>query len=210
MFQSQGPFLYFWFRAGNDSSTNTAEEVLYLTSQLSPNTGNTVLRFTVLDLLLFICQNKISSSVSENVLNQSMLTAVSTIHDLTHLIAVYKSVAALTSHQWGPEVFVRSTQRGSDLENASISSRLSHEMFKATLVTQSMALDPDPGAPASAITAWRTHTPTPTRTAPTKTRRILHHTQSHSQPSHMHSRRQCCLFVQFCFYWAVSTELSKK
>lgn len=50
---------------------------------------------------------------------------------------------------------MRSTHRGSDLEKASMSSRLSQEMLTATLVTQSVALGP--WVSNDAITAWRTH-----------------------------------------------------
>lgn len=69
-----------------------------------------------------------------------------------------QSLNLLTSHQWGPELFMRRTHRGSDLENVSMSSRFSQEMLMATLVTQSVALGP--GSPPAAITNWRAHTHT--------------------------------------------------
>lgn len=49
---------------------------------------------------------------------------------------------------------MRSIHRGSDFENVSRSSRLSQETLTATLVTQSVGLDP--GIPVDAIAAWWT------------------------------------------------------
>lgn len=78
--------------------------------------------------------------------------------NLSGFVLVEQSFDLLTSHQWGPELFMRSTHIGSDFEKASMSSRFSQETLRATLVTQSVALGP--GAPTAAITAWRGHTGT--------------------------------------------------
>lgn len=48
----------------------------------------------------------------------------------------------ITSHQCGPEVFMRSTHRGSDLEKWSLSSRFWQETLRATLVTHSVGFGP--------------------------------------------------------------------
>lgn len=64
----------------------------------------------------------------------------------------------LTSHQWVPEVFMKSTHSGSDFENTSMSISLSQEILSSTLVMQLVA--PDTGGPPAAITTCRPHTHT--------------------------------------------------
>lgn len=71
------------------------------------------------------------------------------------------NLLTLTSHQLGPDVLVRSTHRGSDFENVSMSSRLLQEMLRDTLVTQAAA--PATGVPTAAIRPGG-HTLTHTRT----------------------------------------------
>lgn len=106
--------------------------------------------------------------MSEKLKNQYFLTGLrttylhlSTAKEKFDLMSRYelgeeRPVDLLTSHQWGPELFMRSTHRGSDFEKVSMSSRFSQEMLTATLVTQSVAFGP--WAPNDAITVWRTHT----------------------------------------------------
>lgn len=110
---------------------------------------------------LLLSEWKVKEPVLVNWGENSIHLHLSTAKEKFDLMSRYelgeeRPVDLLTSHQWGPELFMRSTHRGSDFEKASMSSRFSQEMLTATLVTMSVALGP--WVPNDAITAWRTHT----------------------------------------------------